>query len=136
LNDFKGGPVMKIIAIGLTVIFFISCAAKVMPPEVKPPEILVHKDCNSCHLPHKMNEKPLLNKPLSELCISCHPERVGKGEHAIGIKPQVAVEELPLDTDGKMTCITCHDPHGSTGFGSLLRAPDFNALCIKCHREI
>lgn len=124
---------MKIIALTLTVmIFSISCAVqRVKPSESRPLEVKAHS-CNMCHLPHKREGKILLNKPLSELCVSCHSERKGSGEHIVGVKPSMPAEELPLDTEGKMTCITCHDPHGSK---SLLRAPSFSELCKKCHRR-
>ncbi len=94
-----------------------------------------HKDCYLCHMPHHKDEKVLLNKPLQELCASCHQERIGKGEHKVGIKPVFAVEGLPLDAEGKMTCITCHDPHGAAGHEKLMRAPSFSDLCKKCHKR-
>jgi len=128
---------MKIIALILLVmIFSVSCTvSKVKPPEIKPAEVTAHKDCNMCHLPHKAGEKILLNKAVTDLCLSCHPERKGVREHKVGIKPSMPVEDLPLDADGKITCITCHDPHGKKGFETLLRAPGFNAICIKCHKR-
>ncbi len=131
---------MKKILIPLIVIIFsLSCAElKPKAPESKAPEIKaagtkVH-ECNMCHLPHKREGKILLTKPLSELCISCHPDRVGSSEHKTGIKPSMPVTELPLDADGKMTCITCHDPHAEKGYENLLRAPSFNEICMKCHK--
>jgi predicted CXXCH cytochrome family protein len=133
----EGGNAMKIAALILTgVIILMSCAAsKVRKPEEMPKSAKVH-DCDMCHLPHQgeMAGKILLNKPLQELCVSCHRDRVGRGEHKVGIRPLVTVKELPLDADGKITCITCHDPHDTRGFGMLLRAPRFSDFCIKCHK--
>lgn len=129
---------MKITALILTgIILLISCAAsEVRKPKEMPKSAKVH-NCDMCHLPHQkeMPGKILLNKPLQELCVSCHQDRVGKGEHKVGIRPQMPVEGLPLDADGKMTCITCHDPHDTKGFGMLLRARGFNEICKKCHKD-
>jgi DmsE family decaheme c-type cytochrome len=36
--------------------------------------------------------------------------------------------------EGKLTCASCHDPHGSPS-QSLLRATDVNQLCYQCHAE-
>ncbi|MBI4690975.1 MAG: hypothetical protein HY754_12050 [Nitrospirae bacterium] len=117
---------------------FIACAApKIEVPEIKPPEVTAHeaKNCSMCHLSHKGEEKPLLGKPAADICVSCHQERIGKGEHAVGIKVSVTVEGFPLDPDGRITCITCHDPHGTKGYEMLLRFPNNSAFCIKCHKE-
>ncbi|TAL24568.1 MAG: hypothetical protein EPN94_07045 [Nitrospirae bacterium] len=134
----KGESQMKILALIFTVmIFSASCTLPGFKKttEVKPSEVTAHKDCNMCHLPHKMGGGILLSKPLSELCSSCHQARIGAGEHKVGIKPSMPTEGLPLDTDGKITCITCHDPHGAKGYESLLRAPSFTELCKKCHKN-
>ncbi|MFA4829719.1 MAG: cytochrome c3 family protein [Thermodesulfovibrionales bacterium] len=126
---------MKQIVFILMVMFFVSCAVlKGKTPEVTSTGTKAHADCNVCHKPHQMGGKILLNKPLSELCGSCHQTRIGAGEHKVGIKPSTPVDGLPLDADGKITCITCHDPHGAKGFASLLRERTFTDLCKKCHK--
>ncbi len=125
----------KITLILMLIIFSVSCAVlKGKTPEVTSTGTKAHADCNVCHKPHQMGGKILLSKPLEELCSSCHQTRIGAGEHKVGIKPSMPVEALPLDADGKITCITCHDPHGSKGFDKLLRARDFTELCKKCHK--
>lgn len=126
---------MKKIVFILMVMFFVSCAVpKGKTSEVTSTGTKAHADCNVCHKPHQMGGKIILNKPMEELCSSCHQTRIGAGEHKVGIKPSMPVEGLPLDANGKMTCITCHDPHGKQGFESLLRARDFTELCKKCHK--
>ena len=55
---------------------------------------------------------------------------------------------FPLDHDGKLTCVTCHNPHEKgilpagmmgaegAGKGSLLRLPpEDNKICVACHRD-
>jgi predicted CXXCH cytochrome family protein len=91
------------------------------------------KDCAMCHLSHVVKqEAALLKMPLQELCIECHPDRKAPAEHKVDISPKMAPEKLPL-SQGKMTCITCHDPHKNP-YGSLLRMPRKD-LCSRCHPQ-
>ena len=41
-----------------------------------------HSQCTSCHLP---GGGPALLQPLPFLCITCHVERMAKGEHVINV---------------------------------------------------
>ncbi len=102
-------------------------------PETRPagfplPEI--KKDCTICHVTENAGNGALLKKKPSELCLDCHPDRVPPGEHKVDIPPSMPVKKLPL-TDGKITCITCHDPHKNL-YGALLRLPQ-TELCMVCH---
>ena len=92
-------------------------------------EILTdHNQCTSCHLPG--GESALL-QPLPFLCITCHVERVAKGEHIINVEPRSRpFPELPL-LNGVIICSTCHDPHASTP-GQLRLEKD--QICQACHR--
>ena len=94
----------------------------------------IKQDCSICHLTHGMVVNTvLLNAPLTELCLQCHPDRKAPGEHAVGVAPRGPVGNLPLDEDGMITCITCHEPHGKTDSPRMLRAkPD--RLCRYCHK--
>lgn len=107
------------------VFIFQGCVgAKRELPEIK-------KDCTICHLSRDVTkEAPLLKKPVSDLCIGCHPGRKAPAEHKVDIVPTMKGKQLPL-LDGKMTCITCHDPHKNL-YGKLIRVPQRD-LCIICH---
>jgi predicted CXXCH cytochrome family protein len=56
--------------------------------------------------------------------------------HPVGIVPTRRVpDHLPLE-DGRITCLTCHDPTAvvsATGGGVGLRAETAAALCAACH---
>ncbi len=91
-------------------------------PEIK-------KDCGICHA--DISKGPALKKPLSGLCLDCHPDRSAPREHKVDIVPAVTVRTLPL-FDGKMTCATCHDPH-SNDYGKMLRMRGKD-LCLQCHK--
>lgn len=92
----------------------------------------IKKDCGTCHLSHTMGGEALLRAPLSELCLECHPDRKSPAEHRVDMMPTMPVLNLPLE-DGKMTCVTCHDPHGKEPFPKMLRARP-SKLCGMCHK--
>ena len=82
--------------------------------------------CSDCHNPMaKVTATGLLRKPsINETCESCHQQQraeFSKRSH------------MPLH-EGKMTCVECHNPHGSTS-KSLLKADTVNETCYNCHAE-
>lgn len=87
-----------------------------------------HSQCTSCHL---LEGDPELVQPLPYLCISCHMERVGEGEHVINVEPEsTPVPALPL-LNGVIGCSTCHDPH-ATSPGQLRLS--IGQMCWACHK--
>ena len=93
----------------------------------------IKQDCTTCHGSHQKGKGSLpLKKPLAELCIECHPERMTPTEHKVGSVPSMQTGTLPL-VDNKLTCITCHDPH-SNRYGRMLRVPAKD-LCQRCHKK-
>lgn len=76
-------------------------------------------NCLGCHDPHAGVTAPLLKRPRSELCATCHAlATIAKGEAVHG-----AV------TRGQ--CLGCHDPHQGDQPKQVLRTG--NALCLECH---
>lgn len=124
--------------IGLLLMLFLcipGCARTAATPALPKTEAFrlpaSKQDCTTCHGSHQKDRGTLLlKKPLSELCIECHPDRMAPTEHKVGIVPSMKVGTLPL-TDNKLTCITCHDPH-SNRYGRMLRVPAKD-LCRSCH---
>lgn len=80
-------------------------------PELKQPENLSIDACYQCH-------------PESELGTS-HPVKLYSG------KDVKIPDELPT-VDGMLTCVTCHDPHASSG-EMLVREIIKTKLCVSCH---
>jgi predicted CXXCH cytochrome family protein len=53
-------------------------------------------------------------------------------EHTVDVIPSMDVGGLPLK-EGKVTCVTCHDPHKNP-YSMLLRVPAKD-LCLVCHKK-
>jgi predicted CXXCH cytochrome family protein len=82
-------------------------------PPLRNPEALSVTACYQCH-------------PASSLGTS-HPVRLYGGK---GVR---IPDELPT-VDGMLTCVTCHDPHGSAG-EKLVRERIKTRLCVACHYQ-
>lgn len=90
-----------------------------------------HDDCTTCHRQQTPTEQQaMLIQDLPKLCINCHADRAGNGEHIIEVFPQGTTDPLPL-VEGKLGCITCHDPHGTQPGQLRVSAAD---LCMICHQ--
>lgn len=85
--------------------------------------------CLSCHNVHPKNiqrlNKALLIRPTeTETCFTCHKDKLASVKRS---------SHMPVK-EGKISCATCHDPHG-TPTAKNLKAPTVNELCYKCHTE-
>ena len=82
--------------------------------------------CTSCHTVMKrQSDKALLSKPNeAAVCYSCHTNVRGEMQKS---------SHHPV-REGKMSCSSCHNTHGSTG-KSLLKAATVNETCYTCHQE-
>ena len=83
--------------------------------------------CMSCHSVHeaKSARGQLVAASQLELCGTCHKSQVHK---------QLRSSHMPV-REGKMTCSTCHNPHGSTNVKQLRAGNYVNESCISCHAE-
>lgn len=127
-----GGPLMKICNVLsslyvrcslLLFLFLFSGTSEAIVQEA-------HKVCTSCHI-----EKgpPALKYGINETCIKCHTPTPGR-DHPYGIVQSEVPDKLPLDKESRITCITCHEPHGKETSGRLLRL-EFDKLCAVCHKN-
>ncbi|MBE0574952.1 MAG: hypothetical protein IH613_03555 [Desulfuromonadales bacterium] len=67
-------------------------------------------------------------------CYQCHPESTLGTSHPVRLYSGRDVripDDLPT-VDGMLTCVTCHDPHGSQG-KMLVRETIKTKLCVACH---
>ncbi len=82
--------------------------------------------CTSCHkIMENVSPAHQLAKPTEiETCGTCHIERRAQ---------TMRFSHMPL-REGKMTCTSCHNPHG-TVTPSLLKEASVNDTCYTCHAE-
>jgi DmsE family decaheme c-type cytochrome len=80
--------------------------------------------CTSCHQIHTAHDAVLDKRDQPEVCFSCHKEQrtqINKPSH----------HPVP---EGKMSCTSCHNPHGSLGPRLMVR-DNVNDTCFTCHME-
>ncbi|MHB8764237.1 MAG: cytochrome c3 family protein [Deferrisomatales bacterium] len=73
--------------------------------------------CTGCHDPHASDNPAFFLKGVGNgLCAMCHrPEAMATHKHPVGREPRFAVAAMRLDPQGKLVCVSCHDPHASDG---------------------
>jgi len=83
--------------------------------------------CITCHSVHspKSETAQLKTATVVETCVTCHKTEVAKLERA---------GHMPV-REGKMSCTSCHNPHGSTNVRMLKVGNYINELCVSCHAE-
>jgi DmsE family decaheme c-type cytochrome len=80
--------------------------------------------CSSCHKVHTAQDAVRDKRAQPEVCFSCHKE-----QRALSEKPS----HHPIP-EGKMTCSSCHNPHGSAGPKMLVK-DSVTGTCYTCHAE-
>ena len=86
--------------------------------------------CTTCHSVHspKSFEQQLVKKTETEICATCHRLQVTKTERAVA--------HMPV-REGKMSCSSCHNPHGSINNVKALKVGTSVAeSCMSCHAEM
>ena len=80
--------------------------------------------CHSIHSP-KSDKAQLKTTSVIETCATCHKTEVAKLERS---------GHMPV-REGKMTCVSCHNPHGTTNVRMLRVGNWINETCVSCHAE-
>jgi DmsE family decaheme c-type cytochrome len=86
--------------------------------------------CTTCHSVHHpvSAAKQLVKSTETQLCATCHRTQVAKTERAVA--------HMPV-REGKMSCTSCHNPHGSVSNVKALRTGSSVAeSCTTCHTEM
>jgi DmsE family decaheme c-type cytochrome len=83
--------------------------------------------CVTCHSVHAPKSAGAQLKTATEVetCAGCHRQQ------ALKVK---RVSHMPV-AEGKMTCSSCHNPHGSTNVRLLRVGNWINESCVSCHAE-
>jgi DmsE family decaheme c-type cytochrome len=82
--------------------------------------------CSDCHNPMaKFSANSALRKgSITETCLSCHKQQGAEFKKR---------SHMPV-LEGKMSCVDCHNPHGSVT-KPLLKEKTVNDVCYSCHAE-
>jgi DmsE family decaheme c-type cytochrome len=86
--------------------------------------------CATCHSVHspKSAEHQLVQPTETQVCATCHRLQVTKTERAVA--------HMPV-REGKMSCSSCHNPHGSiSNVKNLKTGSSVAELCTSCHTEM
>lgn len=117
--------------------------------------------CNLCHTPILNTHKFKLFSNLQKMCTDCHEDKTKKNFGRAGGQWTLRTENHvfathPLESlltaetvnqfkktglklyNGKIECLTCHNPHGTNQPHLLREVPgkgDRVALCVTCHEQ-
>jgi DmsE family decaheme c-type cytochrome len=80
--------------------------------------------CTTCHKIHVDHDPIMDRREQSEICFSCH-----KNERAKFFQ----FSHHPV-REGQMSCSECHDVHGESGTGLLVKAAS-REKCTSCHAD-
>jgi DmsE family decaheme c-type cytochrome len=80
--------------------------------------------CTGCHEIHANQPRVLGKRTQAGVCYTCH-----QAQRALVDRPS----RHPI-AEGKMTCSSCHNVHGSAG-PKLVRRDSTNDTCYLCHAE-
>lgn len=80
--------------------------------------------CFDCHHVHHGADLKVHPKDVAALCDSCHAD----------VKAQFMLPNHHPLPEGQMTCLDCHDPHGTPN-EKLLREATVKETCCNCHAE-
>jgi DmsE family decaheme c-type cytochrome len=80
--------------------------------------------CASCHHVHVAKDQVLIKAEQQLVCFNCHKEQRAQVKQ---------FSTHPLDV-GKMSCSSCHNPHGSVA-PKLLAMNTTNETCFQCHAD-
>ena len=80
--------------------------------------------CNSCHKIHVNQDAVLSKATQTDVCFTCHKEQ----------RVQINRPSRHPIQEAKMSCSSCHNPHGSSG-PKLVKRDTVNDTCYTCHAE-
>ncbi|MBI5444180.1 MAG: cytochrome c3 family protein [Deltaproteobacteria bacterium] len=91
--------------------------------------------CVACHDPHATGQRFMLRQPTNQLCVGCHPKLAGVTfGHPVARHPVAAPKERRRP-DRPLTCVGCHDPHGTENEYMLIGTTLGGQFCRECHKK-
>ncbi len=86
-------------------------------------------ECLTCHSQHGTDRKHMLKADVYDLCTGCHEDQ--KLNHPVGRHP-LRFKTVPA-TGEEISCVSCHDPHGTKGPHLLKIGTSTMEVCTQCH---
>jgi len=86
-------------------------------------------ECLTCHSQHGTEHKHLLKQNVYTLCTNCHNDY--KINHPVGRHP-LRYAKIK-NTSEEISCVSCHNPHGSQNEGLLKATGGRMESCTQCH---
>jgi len=98
--------------------------------------IITGNGCVACHDPHATENPFVLHKPINRLCNGCHQvlPADSKSGHPVANHPVAGPSERRRP-GRELTCVGCHDPHGSAYKNLLIQTKLGGLLCRGCHKR-
>lgn len=85
-------------------------------------------ECLTCHSSHGTDAKHLVRTDVYALCTSCHEEQ--KLNHPVGRHP---LRFAIMRNGEEISCVACHNPHGSKHQKLFKTASGTMDMCSECH---
>jgi len=86
-------------------------------------------ECMTCHSSHGTEQKHIVKQDVYTLCTSCHEHEAEN--HPVGRHPLRF--KVVKQTGQVVSCISCHNPHGSKNQHLLTVAGSAMEVCAQCH---
>jgi DmsE family decaheme c-type cytochrome len=80
--------------------------------------------CTNCHTIHTAKDPVMARQTQAKVCFTCHAKEQAKFQQA---------SHHPV-REGQMACTECHNVHGESGTGALVKATA-REKCTSCHAE-
>ncbi len=152
LSKLHTTSIRHICLFAVAVLFLLISTGAVSATQSKTPTALHHFQlpCQTCHSPGESGsdypDSTNVSGDIDQLCTSgpCHDYNPVMN-HPVGVTIDQSVSgDMPLDSAGRITCLTCHDKPSSSGTstdidesgGRTLYKPQGLEFCASCHTKM
>lgn len=88
------------------------------------PHAVANLSCANCHKVHQGPAQKVKRSEIAALCTTCH----------LDVAAAFALPSHHPVPEEKITCVDCHDPHGTSNASNLKASPQRD-VCARCHAD-